>query len=59
VSLCLKVVRLRFHDNQDLVVKILRHQPNRDSSKGMPDEVLDIRFGDVERPDGNLALAFA
>jgi hypothetical protein len=56
--LCPRVLGLtRFDDDEDLVAEILGHQPDRDPSKGMPDEVLDSRFRDVERHNRNLAPA--
>ena len=42
-----------------MVAKQLRHQPDRDPSEGVPNEILDIRFRKSEGHDSYLAVAVA
>ena len=38
---------------------MLCYEADRDPAEGVPDEVFDVRFGDVESNNGNLPLACA
>jgi hypothetical protein len=51
--------RARLGDDEDLVAESLRHQPHRDPSERLPDELFNARCGEIERHNRNLLTASA
>jgi hypothetical protein len=51
--------RAQLADHEDLVTESLRHQSDRDAFEGVPDEVINIRFREIELHDRNLTPALA
>jgi hypothetical protein len=51
--------RTRLGDDEDLVAESLCHQPDRDPFEGVPDEVFNIRFREIECHKRNFTTASA